>query len=88
MALATGPIHVGGRSILRGEGGGRIYGRIAFLESGNEEAARVVGRWVGWGLGIGRGPMLLLLVVASITAGIKSMRHPNEFVHFVDSQVT
>ena len=62
--------------------GGRIYGRIAFLESGNEEAARVVGR-----SGIGRGPPLLLLVVASITAGIKSMRHPNEFVLFVDSHL-
>ena len=40
------------RSILRGEGGGRIYGRIAFLESGNEEAARVAGRWLGWGSGV------------------------------------
>ena len=34
-------------------------------------------------VGIGRGPLLLLLVVASITAGIKSMRHPNEFIHLV-----
>lgn len=86
MALATGPIHVGGVYVLRGEGGRRIYGRIAFLESGNEEAARVVGRSVGR-VGIGRGPLLLLLVVASITAGIKSVRHPNEFVHFVDSHL-
>ena len=32
---------------------------------------------------IGRGPLLLLLVVASITAGIKSRRHHNGFVHLV-----
>ena len=71
-------------------GGGRIYGRIAFLESGNEEAARgssVDSRSRVGRVGIGRGPLLLLLVVASITAGIKSMRHPNEFVHFVDSHL-
>ena len=39
------------------------------------------------GTGDGRGPLLLLLVVASITAGIKSMRHPNEFAHLVYSHL-
>ena len=39
-----------------------MYVGIAFLESGNEETE---GR-----VGIGRGPLLLLLVVASITVEI------------------
>ena len=51
-----------------------MYVGIAFLESGNEETE-------GRELGIGRGPLLLLLVVASITVEINFTRHTNESTH-------
>ena len=48
---------------------------------------RLRGSPVGGSGGDRAWPLLLLLVVASITAVIKSMRHPNVFVHFGDSHL-
>ena len=48
-----------------------------------EETAGRVGWVARQAVGIGRGPLLLLSVVASITVEIDSTRHQSEFIHWV-----
>ena len=65
---------------ITGEKKGKGYApRRKCLESGNEGRDCGSGR-VGR---MGRGPLLLLSVVASITVEIDSTRHQSEFIHWV-----